>query len=215
MFFSFVSSRQLSTLATISCSSRIWPRTRASVEKPVLPAPLLRQAELDEQHLGELLRRADRELAPGELVDLGLELCDLLRHPLADLGEALGVDLEADLLERGEDLDQRHLDLLQQALDPELAEALALAGREAVDEAGVDRRVAGGLPLLGGKRELALVGAAGRGGEAGVGGELVQVVDAAGGIDQVGGDHRVVGEVEPAGPGGGEQPAPRRARRGP
>jgi hypothetical protein len=43
----------------ISCSARIACSTRASVEKPVLPAALAREAELDEQHLGELLRRAD------------------------------------------------------------------------------------------------------------------------------------------------------------
>ena len=44
-----------------------------------LAAPLLGQPELVEEHLAELLRRADRELAPGELVDLGLQRLDLLR----------------------------------------------------------------------------------------------------------------------------------------
>ena len=54
-----------------------------------LAAPLLGQPELLEEHLAELLRRADRELAPGELVDLALELVDPLGHPLADLRQAL------------------------------------------------------------------------------------------------------------------------------
>ena len=41
VLFSFVSSRQVSILGTISCSSRIWPSTLASVEKPVLPRRFL------------------------------------------------------------------------------------------------------------------------------------------------------------------------------
>ena len=40
MFLSLVSSRQDSIFSTIGCSSRIWARTRASVEKPVLPRRL-------------------------------------------------------------------------------------------------------------------------------------------------------------------------------
>ena len=45
-----------------------------------LAAPLLRQPELVEQHLGELLRRADRELLPREVPDLALERDDPLLH---------------------------------------------------------------------------------------------------------------------------------------
>ncbi len=162
-----------------------------------LAAALLGQTELVEEDGGELLGRADRELVAGELVDLRLELVDLLVHPGADLGEALGVELEADALHLRERFDQRHLDLVEQLLDAELGQPLALALGELVREPGVDRWVAGRLALLGGERELAFLGAGGRRGEAGVGGELVEVVGAPGGIDQVGGDHGVVLEVEP------------------
>ena len=152
---------------------------------------------------------------PGELVDLGLELVDLLGHPAADLGQPLGVEPEPDPLHLGQHLDQRHLDLVQQPLDAELAQPRALALGELAGEPRVDRRIAGGLALLRGERELAVLGPGGRGGEARVGGELVQLVGAARGIDQVGGDHRVVGEVEALGPGGGEQARRARGRRGP
>ena len=54
-----------------------------------LAAALLGQAELVEEDLAELLRRADRELVAGELEDLALELGDPLRHPLADLRQPL------------------------------------------------------------------------------------------------------------------------------
>ena len=108
---SFVSSRQLSTLPMISCSSRIWASTRASVEKPVLPRRFLVSPSSSKSTVAELLRRADRELVAGELEDLALELGDPLRHPLADLRQALGVELHADPLHRRQDLDQRHLDL--------------------------------------------------------------------------------------------------------
>ena len=52
-----------------------------------LAAALARQAELVEQHLGELLRRADHELLAGELPDLALEL------------GGVGADAQADLLQ--------------------------------------------------------------------------------------------------------------------
>ena len=173
--------------------------------EPGLAAALLGQPELVEEDGAELLRGADRELAPGVVVDLALELVDLLGHPGADLGQPLGVEAEADPLHLGEHLDQRHLDLVQQPLDAELAEALALAVGELAGQAGVDGGVAGGLALLGGERELPVLGPRRRRREPGVGGELVQVVGAAGRVDQVGGDHRVVGEVEPLRPGRGEQ----------
>ena len=96
---------------------------------------------------------------PGEVEDLGLELGDALGHPLADRRQTLGVDADPDPLHRRQDLDQRQLDLVQQWLEAELLEALALAVGELVREAGIDGRVAGGLALLGLERELAGIGA--------------------------------------------------------
>ena len=214
---SFVSSRQRSTFSTIGCSSRSWPSTRASVEKPVLPRRFLVSPSSSKKTTPELLRRADRELVPGELVDLGLELGDLLaRTRRRSRPGAWCRACRPIALHLGEHLDQRHLDLVQHALDAELAEPLALALGELADEPRVDRRVAGHVALLGGEATAGRPRLpAGRGREAGVGGELVQVVGAAGGIDQVGGDHRVVGEVERARARGGEQALRRRGRPGP
>ena len=79
-----------------------------------LAAALLGQAELVEEHLAELLRRADRELVAGEVEDVGLELLDPLAEAGRDLREALGVDADADALHRREDLDQRHLDVVHE-----------------------------------------------------------------------------------------------------
>ena len=123
---------------------------------------------------------------------------------------------EALALHRDEDLDQRQLDLAQEPLEPELVELLALALGQLPGEPGVDRGVAGGSPSSP-ERELARP-AARRGvrphGEPGVGRQLVEDVGAPGRIDQVGGDHRVVGELERAGPGrsrAGRGARPRRA----
>ena len=176
-----------------------------------LAAALPAQLELLEQHHAELLGRADRELVPGELEDLALQLGDPLGHALADLGQPLGVELDAGALHGGQDLDQRHLDLAQEAVEPELVEPLPLASRQLVGQASVDRGIARGLPLLGGERELPGLGARGGGRQARIGGELVEVVRAPGRVDQVGGDDRVVLELEAARWGDREQagaPAP-------
>ena len=89
MLFSLVSSRHCSTLVTISCSSRIWDEDAGVGGEAGLAAALLGQAELVEEDLGELLRRADRELVAGQLEDLGLEGLDPLLEALADVGQAL------------------------------------------------------------------------------------------------------------------------------
>src|SRR6185312_15673898 len=71
-----------------------------------LATALLRQAELFEQHLAQLLRRADRELLPRELPDLALERGDALAEARADLGEPRGVDPHAGPLDVDQHLDQ-------------------------------------------------------------------------------------------------------------
>ena len=53
-----------------------------------LAAPLARQAELAEQDLLQLPGRAERELLPGQLVDLALERVGLGLDPLGDLVRA-------------------------------------------------------------------------------------------------------------------------------
>ena len=185
-----------------------------------LAAALLGQAELLEQDLAELLRRADRELVPGELVDLALELGDALRHPLADLGEALRVELDAGALHRGEHLDQRHLDLAAAAARARTRASCARwrAASSNASRASVGR-VAGRLALLGARARAAAVGGRPRrraraAASPASAASSCELVDPPGRVDQVGGDHRVVLEVEavrrarrPAGRCGRRRPA--------
>ena len=73
------------------------------------------QPEPLEQHLAELLRRADRERAAGQLVGLLLELGHLVGHPRGDLGQQVRVDADAGVLHRRQHGHQRQLDVGQQA----------------------------------------------------------------------------------------------------
>ena len=110
---------------------------------------------------------------------------------------------------------ERHLDLGEDALEAEVGELRALALGQIPDEPGLLARVLGLGLLLGGgpERELAVVGLLVLGGggladrEPLVGGELAELVGPPGRVDQVGGEHRVVGEVEGAGGQRAEQPA--------
>ena len=101
-----------------------------------LAAALAREPELDEQHLGELLRRADHELLAGELPDLALELGGGGAHAEPGLLEPRGVELDAGLLGLAQHAHERQLDLAQQVLEPALAHLLALAAGELVREHG-------------------------------------------------------------------------------
>jgi len=70
------------------------------------------EAELAEQHVAQLLRRADVELVAGEDIGLALEL----GHALGEVGgegvQRRAVDLDAGTLHRGDDRRQRPLDRL-------------------------------------------------------------------------------------------------------
>ena len=143
-----------------------------------LAAPLARQPELAEQHLGELLRRADHELLAGELPDLALELGGVGAHPQPRLLEPRGVELHAGLLGLPQHVHERQLDVVQQVLQPALAHLLALTLGELVDQDCVDR-----LRVVGLDRHPALLA------------QLRQRVAAARGVEQVGGDLRVEHEV--------------------
>src|SRR5258707_15387166 len=81
-----------------------------------LGALALRQPQLLEQDVTELLRRADRELVPDGRVDLALEPADLGRELAIEDGERLEVDGNAVRLHPGEDRDERQLDLPEEAL---------------------------------------------------------------------------------------------------
>ena len=105
------------------------------------------------------------------------------------------------------------------ALEPELLEPRALHVGERGDQARFLGRVEAGLDLLA-QRELAVVlvasaAAPSAQADAGVGGELDQLVGPALRLEQVGGDHRVVVELEldALAGGGGEQPVAAAAER--
>ena len=121
-----------------------------------LAAALAGEAEILEEDGADLLRRADRELLPGQLVDLLFERVDPLAEPGADLGEPLGVELQPLALHRRQHLDQRQLDLAQQRPQAELLEAGALEVGEGRDQARLLGGLEARLDLLA-ERELAIV----------------------------------------------------------
>ncbi len=176
-----------------------------------LAAPFPRQAELLEEDAADLLWRADRELLLGQLEDLLLQGGDPLAEAGADLGQPLGVELQALAFHRREDVDQRQLDVAQQRRQVELGESRPLGLDEGRDQARLLGRVEAGLDLLA-ERELPVVPGAlgGRAlgeADAGVGRQLGQLVGAALRLQQVGGEHRVVvqRQLDPLAGGGGEQ----------
>ena len=88
--------------------------------EPRLAAALLRQAELVEEDLRQLLRRADGELLSRQFPDLALQfLDDPLRDPARDLGDPRDVELHAGPLHLDQHVDERQLHLLQQPGEPE------------------------------------------------------------------------------------------------
>ena len=180
-------------------------------------ATLAGQLELLEEDAADLLRRADRELLLGQLEDLPFEGVDPLAEAGADLGQALGVELQPLAFHRREDVDQRQLDLAQQRLQAELLDPRPLVLGQGGDEARLLGRVEPGLDLLA-QRQLAVVLVGLRGGalgdaDPGVGGELDQVVGAALWLQQVGGEHRVVLERQARRPRGRRRRAGRGDRR--
>ena len=135
----------------------------------------------------ELLRRAEHELLAGELVRARLELLDPVGETGRDLAHPVRVDADAGLLHRGEDADERHLDVAVERLRAALAHAL----EQRVAQAQRDGRVADE------PRRLLLRLRLGDGLDRVLGREVVEEVLAAGRVDQVGEDHRVVGGLDP------------------
>ena len=111
-------------------------------------AALAGQPQLLEEDAADLLRRADRELLAGELEDLLLQGRDPLAEPGADLGKALGVQLQAFALHRRQHLDQRQLDLAEELLQPQLLDPRPLLLGQGGDEARFLGRLETGLELL-------------------------------------------------------------------
>ena len=83
----------------------------------------LRQVQLEEQDLLELLGAAQVELVADVDVDLPLEPLDLAPELLVERGEGLAVEGDPDRLHPGQDRDQRQLDLAEQPVELRVGEA--------------------------------------------------------------------------------------------
>ena len=73
-----------------------------------------RQLLLDEEHLLELPRRGDVELAAGQGIDLLLQSLHLLAEVAAQFGQTPDVDLHAVVFQLDQHVDQRHLHVAKQ-----------------------------------------------------------------------------------------------------
>ena len=74
----------------------------------------LRQADLLEQHVRQLLRRTDVELVPDFGVDLAFYLLQLALHLARHVDELRRIDGDADELHPREHRHQRHLDVVEE-----------------------------------------------------------------------------------------------------
>ena len=104
--------------------------------RAALETARLGQADLVEEHLGELSRRADVEFVADVLVDLFFEAVDLLRERLPHLVERARVDGDAGQLHAREDEDQRHLDVVEELLHPLVGDLRCEGLPEAADSVG-------------------------------------------------------------------------------
>ena len=116
----------------------------------------LRQAELHEQELAQLLGAADGELVADDGEDLGLEALDLGRELALEGSQRVPVEGDAGRLHAGEDRDQRQLDLGEQAVHALVTERLLQRWTDGEDRQGLE---AGG----GARRQARRPSAAGRG----------------------------------------------------
>jgi hypothetical protein len=107
-----------------------------------LGLPGRREAEMLEEHLAELLRRADVELAAaGVLEDRLLQLPDTLFDLLADLLQGAGVDRHPDALDLTENVGERQLHVVVEPRETHLLELRVQLRRERVDRSRTTRRV--------------------------------------------------------------------------
>ncbi len=102
----------------------------------------LRKAQFFEQHLAQLLRRADRELVPDLIVDASLQRGELPLQLLRHVAQNRRVDGDARVLHACEHGHERHLDLLEQRPQLQLAQLRVEVVAQPVREVGDARRVA-------------------------------------------------------------------------
>ena len=175
---SWLSSRQRSIFGTISCSSRIACRTRASVEKPVLPRRFLDRPSLlnriSPSCWGEPIVNSVPARSQISRSSVATSSLDAPADPL----QALGVQPHALDLHAPQHLDQRQLDLIHQRPQPAVEDLLALPLGQRADEHGI-----------GGRRVLQV------GGEAALLADLAEREAAARGLEQERAQQRVVADV--------------------
>ncbi len=111
--------------------------------EPGLRAAHRRQGELREEQLLQLLRRAEVDVIPRDLVDLGFEHGHGLAGSLRERGERGDVEADAVRLDRGQHERQWTLELVEDLREPARLDGLAqaLADREA--HFGLERGVRG------------------------------------------------------------------------
>ena len=97
------------------------------------------QAELLVQDLPQLRRRVEVELLAGLRVDLGLQRRHAVADRLPHLLEVVDVEPDAARLHAGEHRRERQLDVVEQAAEPLLVDALLHHGREQRDRGGLGR----------------------------------------------------------------------------
>ncbi len=113
----------------------------------------LRQADLHEQDLAQLLGAADRELVAHGVVDLALEAGDLRGELHLERPQRVAIEGDARGLHPGEDRDQRQLDLGEDPLDPVRLERLLERGSDRERGEGVEPCDRRGREACGGRRQ--------------------------------------------------------------
>ena len=147
----------------------------------------LRQAQLDEQDVAQLLRRADRELVADGGVDLALEPLDLGGELALQRRKRLLVEGDPGRLHAGEDRDQRELDLLEQPVHAVVVQRLVERRPDGDGGQGLEARDGRGRQAGGRGREHEV--------EA-LGDDVGDLLRPQRGVDEIGGDLGVEGDVE-------------------
>jgi hypothetical protein len=141
-----------------------------------------RELELLEEDAGHLLRRAQHEFLPSELVRLGLELLEPIRQAGGDLAHSVRIDADSCVLHGRENPRERELDLSVERFETPLDDAAAERLCKTDGRRGVADQSCGFL--LGRRFGLKLDSVLGR--------QIVERVIGASGLDQVRHQERVV-----------------------
>jgi hypothetical protein len=144
------------------------------------------EAEHLEEDARDLLGRAEHELLTCELVRPGLQLLDAVGESGGDLAHPVRVDLDARVLHPGKHLGERELDLPVERVEASFGDPLPHRAGEPERRGAVANQ--GGGVLLGRRLRLQL--------DSVLGGEVVERIRRAAGLDEIRHEERVVHNVE-------------------